>query len=101
PRLEDGQRGGQLLGGASPRRGQQVRGDPFRPNIPGCGLFLEDVHGVLRDRFLGRYPSLPRLLHDALLFRYKSTLPSSISGARVAWAEQASSKMISIGSIAG
>src|SRR4051812_15449675 len=45
-RLNHGKRRGQMLGAAGPWRGQQIRSDPFRANVTGRCLFLEDVHGV-------------------------------------------------------
>src|SRR5262249_39483076 len=53
-RLNHGQGCGQMLGAAGPRRGQQVRSDPFRAHVPWRCLFLEDVHGFLpvRSRLL-------------------------------------------------
>jgi hypothetical protein len=47
-RLNYGKRCGQMLGAAGPRRGKQIRSDPFRANVARCCLFLEDVHRFLR-----------------------------------------------------
>src|SRR5262249_5499396 len=53
-RLNHGKGCGQMLGAAGPRRGQQVRSDPFRTNVPGRCLSLEDVHEFLQGHSRSR-----------------------------------------------
>src|SRR5262249_43159373 len=43
-RLNHSKSCGQKFGAAGPRRGQQVRNDPFRASVPGPYSFLEDMH---------------------------------------------------------